>query len=120
MKVGQLHNCSNDLQRQILLVIESYWIVFLEFQHGNVDSHTSFCCFSLITLYTMFLLSPLPQTAEGCAMDTLRNSWKVFAHWKVISYYYTEDKTKMVQLQKGYRSEDQLSGFIDRVETFKT
>ncbi|PIK44077.1 putative glycerol-3-phosphate acyltransferase 1, mitochondrial [Apostichopus japonicus] len=65
---------------------------------------------SLILLYT----------AESCAMDTLRNSWKVFAHWEVISYYYKEDKTKMVQLQEGYRTEDQLSAFIDKIEAFKT
>lgn len=61
----------------------------------------------------------LATYAESCAMDTLRNSWKVFAHWKVISYYYTENKTKMVQLQDGYRTDDQLSSFIDKIEAFK-
>ncbi|XP_072027062.1 glycerol-3-phosphate acyltransferase 1, mitochondrial-like isoform X2 [Amphiura filiformis] len=58
--------------------------------------------------------------AESCAMDTLRNSWKLFGHWKVLDTYHDAEKVKMVQLREPYRTEASLGTLIDRIEAFRT
>ncbi|XP_071827253.1 glycerol-3-phosphate acyltransferase 1, mitochondrial-like isoform X2 [Apostichopus japonicus] len=108
-------------QRMLGPLIEGYWLSSCNLVR-LLDDNMSEAEFSSITnsYAKERIFKGLATYAESCAMDTLRNSWKVFAHWEVISYYYKEDKTKMVQLQEGYRTEDQLSAFIDKIEAFKT
>ncbi|XP_072177882.1 glycerol-3-phosphate acyltransferase 1, mitochondrial-like isoform X2 [Diadema setosum] len=57
--------------------------------------------------------------AESCAMDTLRNSWRLFNHWKAIDCYLDADKVRMVHLNEPFRSEEKLGVFIDRIEAFR-
>lgn len=58
--------------------------------------------------------------AESCAMDTLRNSWRLFNHWKVIDCYLDTDKKRMVHLNEPFCSEEKLGVFIDRIEAFRS
>lgn len=53
-------------------------------------------------------------------MDTLRNSWRLFNHWKVIDCYLDSDKKRMVHLNEPFRSEEKLGVFIDRIEAFRS
>ncbi|PIK40479.1 putative glycerol-3-phosphate acyltransferase 1, mitochondrial [Apostichopus japonicus] len=94
-------------QRMLGPLIEGYWLSSCNLVR-LLDDNMSEAEFSSITnsYAKERIFKGLATYAESCAMDTLRNSWKVFAHWEVISYYYKEDKTKMVQLQEGYRTED--------------
>ncbi|XP_071793159.1 LOW QUALITY PROTEIN: glycerol-3-phosphate acyltransferase 1, mitochondrial-like [Asterias amurensis] len=58
--------------------------------------------------------------SESCAMDTLRNAWRTYQHWKVIDTYQDAEKVKMIHLKEKYRSEDKLGDFIDKIQVFCT
>ncbi|XP_038070668.1 glycerol-3-phosphate acyltransferase 1, mitochondrial-like isoform X2 [Patiria miniata] len=57
---------------------------------------------------------------ESCAMDTLRNAWRLFQHWKVIDSYQDAEKIKLVHLKEPFRNEQKLGDFIDKIEAFRT
>ena len=67
-----------------------------------------------------YMLTLFNFAAESCAMDTLRNSWRLFIHWKVMDSYHDAEKIKMVQLKEPYRTEQSLGKLIDRIEAFRT
>ena len=60
------------------------------------------------------------STDESCAMDTLRNAWRLYQHWKVTDSYQDAEKVKLVHLKEPYRNEEKLSGLIDSIEAFRT
>ncbi|XP_041476870.1 glycerol-3-phosphate acyltransferase 1, mitochondrial-like isoform X3 [Lytechinus variegatus] len=109
------------LQSILAPLIEGYWlsacnlIRLLEIDVPEVDFS------KVVNEYSKDRVAKgLAIYAECCAMDTLRNSWRLFNHWKVIDCYLDSDKKRMVHLNEPYKSEEKLGVFIDRIEAFRS
>eukprot|EP00057_Strongylocentrotus_purpuratus_P033289 XP_790882.3 PREDICTED: glycerol-3-phosphate acyltransferase 1, mitochondrial [Strongylocentrotus purpuratus] len=109
------------LQSILAPLIEGYWlsacnlIRLLEIDVPEVDFS------KVVNEYSKDRVAKgLAIYAECCAMDTLRNSWRLFNHWKVIDCYLDSDKKRMVHLNEPFRSEEKLGVFIDRIEAFRS
>ncbi|XP_022098260.1 glycerol-3-phosphate acyltransferase 1, mitochondrial-like isoform X2 [Acanthaster planci] len=119
--------CPEQLQKLFFFqsvlgpLIEGYWLTACNLVR-LLDRDLPEAEFSsIVSEYAQDRVSKgLAVYAESCAMDTLRNAWRLFQHWKVIDSYQDAEKVKLFHLKEPFRSEPKLDNFIDKIEAFRT